>query len=606
VLALVKAALLSLEENILEILKELKEYNKIEFILQKVIEAPGAVAAAREAEDCGADVIFAYGLQSLIDNRTIRIPIVNIMLSGHDVGILLKEAKEQLKPARPEVGLLVYSCMVRRSSSLSDLLGVGLKAYMLDEFEDHESAVERAVGDGVNIIVGVHDAKLYAEKRGISTIGIFSGKEGLTHALRSIEALSQAIETDKNSAAENAAFINSIFHGIIEVNKNGDILKINDYAKNLLDCKNKDITGQSLLKFFPRTIKDSLDTVLLTGQPIYKPDSKLMNRQVLTNIEPIISSNEIIGAVITLQRGQFVQITAPESQNEAYSRGFKSTHRFRDVKTKSECYENLIKQAHNAASCNAPVLISGEEGTESLRMAQCIHHDSARRLSGFVEVDCGAWETAHLNDMLFGSKNYPGEELGARTLIELADGGTLFLNHIEALTNELQFKICRLIRGDLLLPDNRIVSANVRVIAATRSNLETLMSEGGFRSDLYYALNIYTLDIPPLRERKEDLEAWIDYFFEYYCNLYSRPIQLSRGACRCMCEYPWPGNIRQLENFCHKILLLTPHRNIDEAFVRNNINKLGNAGYEHTAEKVQQEDAVKVLEALKKPRRILV
>ncbi len=603
-LTLIKAALLSIDQNILDCVEEIKERFKIDFFCTKVIAFEEAVNAAHEAENIGADVIFAYGLQSLTNGTVTKLPVVNIMLSGQDVGMLLKEAKKTLNQQRPEIALLVYSCMFRRSSNLGEMFGVGLNIYMLDEFETHEAAVARAIENGVHMIISVQEVCALAEKQGVPTSRIFSGKEGVLQALRHAELLSHNIEKDKMITAENDAVMTSILHGIIEVNKNGEILKLNDYAKNLLDCKNRNIVGQPLMSYFPRTMKDYLNTVLKAGQQVYTLNIKLMNKNMITNIEPIIAEHEIIGAVITLQKSQIVQMMAPEMQNEVYSRGFKANHRFEDFKVKSLTYGNVIKQAQLAAYSNAPVLIYGEEGTETLRLAQCIHNDSGRRQNGFVEVDCGAWETEHLDEMFFGSKDHPGGENDIRTLVELAEDGTLFLNHIDALKNELQFRIGRLIRGILPLNNNRQVPVNIRVIAATGENLKTLMSEGKFRTDLYYALNVLTLDIPPLRERKEDLEAWIDYFLDHYCNLYSRPIQLNKGACRFMCEYTWPGNIRQLENFCHRIVLQTPHRSIDEAFVRNQIDKLDlciNSEEQQKAVTVHRDkSALKMLEALKR------
>lgn len=601
---MVKAVLLSLEKNILDCVEEIKERYRIHFICLKVIDNKEAENAMRDAENMGADIVFTYGLQPLVNGPVTKLPVINIMLSGQDIGILLKEAKALVNKQRPEIALLVYSCMFRRSSNLGEMFGVGLNIYMLDEYENHEVAVAKAVESGVHMIISVREVCALAEKQEIPTLNIFSGKEGVLQALRHAELLSHNIEKDKKSAAEKDAVMTSILHGIIEVNKNGEIIKLNDYAKNLLDCKNRNIVGQPLLSYFPRTMKDCLDTVLKAGQQVYTLNIKLMNKNMITNIEPIIAEHEIIGAVITLQKSQIVQMMAPEMQNEIYSRGFKANHRFEDFKVKSLSYGNMIKQAQLAAYSNAPVLIYGEEGTEVLRLAQCIHNDSGRRQNGFVEVDCGAWETEHLDEMFFGSKSHPGGENDIRTLVDLAEDGTLFLNHIDALKNELQFRIGRLIRGILPLSSNRQVPVNIRVIAATNENLSTLMNEGKFRIDLYYALNVITLDIPPLRERKEDLETWIDYFLDHYCNLYSRPIQLNKGACRFMCEYTWPGNIRQLENFCHRIVLQTPHRNIDEAFVRNQIDQLDlliNTEEQQKAVTINRDkNALKMLEALKR------
>ena len=494
--------------------------------------------------------------------------------------------------------------MYRPETNVGKLLDIDLNIYMLDEYDSAAQAVAAAAGDGAQIVIGVKSACDAANEAGLPSVSIFTGREGVLNTLRHAALISDAIDLEKKSAAENAAFMNSIFHGIIEVGSSGEILRLNDYAKNLLDCKDRNIVGLPLLQFFPRSIKGDLDTVLKTGQQVFTLDIKLMNRNMITNIEPIISANQVIGAVITIQKGQFVHMMTPERQNEVYSRGFQATHRFADFKSKSSCYENLIKQAQSAAYSNAPVLIYGEEGTEALRLAQCIHNESSRRQSGFVEVESGAWETAHLDEMLFGLKNYPGSDIETYSLVELAEGGTLYLSNIEALTNELQFRICRLIRGVLPQSDNRQITADIRVIASTHDDLGEAVNEGRFRSDLYYALNVLTLDLPPLRERKEDIESWIDYFLDHYCTLYTRPIQLSRGASRCMVDYPWPGNIRQLENFCHRIVLLTPRRNIDEAFVRSHIDQLypaGNLTDEYQPGLVNRDKtAVKILEALKR------
>ena len=159
-------------------------------------------------------------------------------------------------------------------------------------------------------------------------------------------------------------------------------------------------------------------------------------------------------------------------------------------------------------------------------------------------------------------------------MIEIAEAGTLFLNHIERLSNELQFRVCRLIKGQYTLNnDNRQGVADVRVIAAACEDIKELMAAGEFRSDLYYALNVVTLGVPSLRERKEDIDNWVEFFFDYYSDAYAKPVLLSKGALLRICEYDWPGNITQLENFCQRVILMTPHRNISEAFVCSELEK---------------------------------
>ncbi|MBR4232812.1 MAG: sigma-54-dependent Fis family transcriptional regulator, partial [Oscillospiraceae bacterium] len=209
-----------------------------------------------------------------------------------------------------------------------------------------------------------------------------------------------------------------------------------------------------------------------------------------------------------------------------------------------------------------------------------------------------AWREERIDEMLFGG----GEIHDGKSLVAAAEGGTIFLNHVELLSKEVQFKVYKLITGYSARVDElRVVPADVRVIASTGKNLRELVSTGSFREDLYYALSIISISVPSLRARREDITCMVKAWTNSFSEIYSKPVFLSGGVYDCICEYMWPGNDRQLRHLCQKIVLTTPHRSVSEAFVRSEIEKL--ARRELTAEmpvppRQMQSEAARIITAL--------
>ena len=175
--------------------------------------------------------------------------------------------------------------------------------------------------------------------------------------------------------------------------------------------------------------------------------------------------------------------------------------------------------------------------------------------------------------MLFGTVSYRKES--AACLAELAQNGTLYLSHVEALPFESQYKLLNLIQGKFLHNGaNQPVAASVRVIASTGVNLSARVEKGEFRSDLYYALSVLSLELTPLRQRREAILPWAERFLEEWQEKYKRYVHLTQGASRFLQEYDWPGNLDQLNSLCERVVLLTEKRNIDEVFLRRQLEQV--------------------------------
>ena len=225
----------------------------------------------------------------------------------------------------------------------------------------------------------------------------------------------------------------------------------------------------------------------------------------------------------------------------------------------------LLDLARKVAPTNATVLLTGESGTGKEVIARCIHSNSARNQRVFVPVNCAALSPTLIESELFGHEKGAftgavGQHLGR---FERAHGGTLFLDEIGELDANLQAKLLRVLQEKTFerVGGTRQISVDVRVIAATNRNLKNLAAEGKFREDLYYRLNRFPIEIPPLRDRASDIEPLAAYFLRRAAvELGKAPPDLARDAVRILQSYRWPGNVRELENAMERMAILCEER----------------------------------------------
>lgn len=227
----------------------------------------------------------------------------------------------------------------------------------------------------------------------------------------------------------------------------------------------------------------------------------------------------------------------------------------------------FLHGALRISQTDATVLIQGESGTGKSHLAQFIHRQSLRSENAFISINCSTIAPTLFESELFGYA--PGAFTGAGPkgkagLVELAGGGTLFLDEIGEVPLHLQVKLLELIQDKRYLPvgDIKPREADVRIIAATNQNLKKLMEARKFREDLYYRLKVIELEMPPLRERQEDIDAFLNHFLRQYNREYGFDRRLSAGARLALNRYPWPGNIRELQNLMHKLVIMAPGETI--------------------------------------------
>jgi DNA-binding NtrC family response regulator len=247
-----------------------------------------------------------------------------------------------------------------------------------------------------------------------------------------------------------------------------------------------------------------------------------------------------------------------KSENAYLRAQLEDRYRFEGIIGKSPAMKRLFQLLETVATTNSTILITGETGTGKEVVARAIHHNSPRRSQRFVALNCSAIPETLLEAELFGHVRgaFTGAVGNRQGRLEQAHRGSLFLDEVGTMSAALQAKLLRALqeREFERVGDSNTIKVDVRVIAATNSDLAALVADGQFREDLYYRLNVIPVTLPPLRKRREDIPLLVQHFLEKL-RMEGRPIPtVSQDAMRRLMSYPWPGNVRQLENAIERVI----------------------------------------------------
>ncbi len=252
-----------------------------------------------------------------------------------------------------------------------------------------------------------------------------------------------------------------------------------------------------------------------------------------------------------------------EEENIQLKRALKQRYNFTNIVGKSDPMLRIFDLVAQVGPSRSTVLLQGESGTGKELIAKAIHMSSPRKDRPFVPINTGAMPTDLLESTLFGHVRgaFTSAVASKKGLFEMADRGTLFLDEIGTMSVDTQAKILRVLqdRKFMHLGGVQEVQVDVRIIAATNVDLKQLVKEGRFRDDLYYRLNVITIELPPLRTRREDIPPLVDFFLKKFCQENEKPPrQISPEALRVLVDYDWPGNVRELENVVERAVVLSP------------------------------------------------
>jgi len=273
-------------------------------------------------------------------------------------------------------------------------------------------------------------------------------------------------------------------------------------------------------------------------------------------------------------------------ENENLKKKVISLENVEDLIGKSEAMKDVLREIESVAQTNSSVIITGESGTGKELVARAIHANSPRKYFPFVSVHCGALTESLLESELFGHEKgaFTGAMYNRKGRFEMADSGSIFLDEIATISTKMQVELLRVLESKTFMRvgGNKEISSDFRVICATNKDLKGMVEKGTFREDLFYRLNVVNIQIPPLRDRKEDIPALVDYFIKKYCTSMNKPpATIDSAALKRIQEFNFPGNIRELENMIERAIVVGNGRKIglqdlplEKTFVSSTVESL--------------------------------
>lgn len=388
------------------------------------------------------------------------------------------------------------------------------------------------------------------------------GAVGVIQDITEFQAIVDELESVKELQGTLATVLDAAYEGLLVINNEGYITMVNQAFADLLGAS----PGQLVGKHVTQVIEDSrMPIVVQTGVPEVGELQRINDQEVIIQRVPIMRDGRAIGAVGKIMFKGVAELNALVSKVSSlhteldYYKG--EVEKFRGARYglnhiigNSRQIKELKETIRRIAVNNSTVLIRGETGTGKELVAHAIHIESPRRYGPFIQVNCAAIPEHLLESELFGYEEgaFTGAKKGGQVgKFQLAHGGTIFLDEIGDMSLSLQAKLLRVLQEREIerLGGTTTTPVNVRVIAATNTNLEELIAKGRFREDLFYRLNVVSLNLPPLRDRMEDLPLLVQHFCEKFQQEFCLECAgLSPEVWEVLRCYRWPGNVRELEH----------------------------------------------------------
>jgi PAS domain S-box-containing protein/TyrR family helix-turn-helix protein len=390
--------------------------------------------------------------------------------------------------------------------------------------------------------------------------------------LTAIRRLKSKVKAIVKKNKELNDIINSSADGLVSVDENGILNRMNEACEKIVGVRAEDFIGGPAIRLVeegyvpdvvsryvikdlkPKTLYQKINgrEVLITGKPVFDSNGRLI--QVVINLRDMTELNNLRREIQIFNqlKQQFTteleRLRAKEVEGELVG--------------ESSQIKKVIGLTIQAAHMGSSILITGETGTGKELIAKMIHRNSRRKDGPFIAVNCSALPGPLLESELFGYEtgSFTGaDKKGRAGLFEAADGGTLFLDEIGELPLEMQVKLLRAIQEKQIrrLGGTREIAVNIRLVSATNRKLKKLVEDGRFREDLFYRLNVINIHIPSLKERREDIPLLTEYILEKFNRKFNVKIKIPREMMARFQAYDWPGNVRELENTIERFVVLS-------------------------------------------------
>lgn len=525
-------------------------------------ELKAGLQKAVEAQKNGKAVVISRGGTATLIKAHLDIPVVEIQVTGYDLLRTIYKYKGQ----NLKIAVIGYQNIINGVSEIAKILDMDIVQVPIENESEIYQALENAKQQHVEVVIGDSLASRHAKNVGLAYDLIESGEEAIYDAIQNAVSVYEAtsIEKAKNLRLEGILSISQ--EGIIAIDKEEYVILYNSAAERIFEMPKAKVLGKKVTEVIPNT---RLLDVLRSGEKEINNILSVNKHKIIANRVPIQVNGKTLGVVANFQDVTKIEELENLYRKTVISKGMHAKHRFEEINSKNETMKNVIRLAKKYSQSDSTVLIYGESGTGKEWFAQSIHNASSRSNMPFVAINCAALPGAILESELFGYEEgaFTGAKKGGKKgLFELAHQGSIFLDEISEMDIQIQARILRVIQEKevMRLGDDKIIPINVRIIAATNQPLNEAVEKGIFREDLYYRLNVLKIDIPPLRERLEDINDLCDYFVMRHNRKNQKNVDLlPEKFIEVFKEHNWPGNIREFENVIEKLMVASENGKVD-------------------------------------------
>lgn len=517
-------------------------------------------------QDAGIHVFITRGRTYTYLCECTNATLVNVKASYFSYVSLIKQFRKQ---GLKKIAILGYSDQFRHNANRIDNVldeNVSFFAYNWRNYTDESlrllfrDELLRLKQAGFEAFIGSSSICEIARELNLQCVENFPDTDLVEAALEEAKQIATSILAREEKNQTISAFLKIVPEILLRINRLGLIVDYNFAAEKAFGTSklNGNISG-----LFP-----DIKLTALHGQSTIQHDVMFSynNKRMISDISPIIINSEYSGAIISARFVDEIQKLEQNIRSRLSQKGLVAKTNFVDIHGSSKAIQKTIDWAKKIAGADGTVLITGETGTGKELFAQSIHNYSARANAPFVAINCASLSPSVLESELFGYVKgaFTGAlSEGKQGIFELAHRGTIFLDEIGELPLDIQAKLLRVIQEKEIvrIGDTRVIPIDVRVIAATNRNLEDEVKQKQFRADLFYRLNVLTLQLPTLAERSDD----IPFLARFFLAQEHVPHEFTKDALEYLRRSSWPGNVRQLKNYIERASVFVDHYTISQS-----------------------------------------
>lgn len=511
------------------------------------------LAELPELESRGHSVLISRGGCAEILKKHSKLPVIEIKMSGYDI----LDALVPFKGQKGTVGIVGFSSVIKGCARVAEQLDINYKIFTL-QGNDKDAIFhlkQQLASTSLDGIVGDTVCQDYFSPLSSQFRLLDSSESSISAALEEAQSLYLACRSQLLERHHLQLILDQFDKAVITVDDTGMLLHYNKYASQLFQF---DTAQQPFLK---NALRQEWNT-LREGKTVSAKVWDTPRGSMVVNLYPVFAAKQLSRVVLTMQTVSSLQGAEHHVRRQELSRrGLSARYHFDDLITENPEMLHRLAIIKNYARTDATILINGESGTGKEVLAQSIHNASRRADGPFVAINCGAMASQLLESELFGyvAGAFTGASpKGKIGLFELAHHGTIFLDEISELDKPLQTRLLRVLqeRQIMRLGSDQIIPVDIRVIAATNQSLTQLISDGSFREDLYYRLNVLKVTTIPLRKRPEDIKAIGLSLLKSFSQHYQREeLTLTPELWQELQRFSWLGNVRQLSNIIERLVL---------------------------------------------------